>query len=352
VLAVQSSVEVRDLGAATSAASFFRSIGGSVGVSVFATLFNAALSDHLRELLPPSAQHAGTSASSFHGSPAELAKLPPAIHDAYTHSFVLSLQGVFHVAVIFAAVGFLISFALPALPLRTASGNETAAEAGGLSAVGQQFGLVPTGVAAVHEEIDARRRAAQAARERIDELEATAELTSPTAAELRRLYDARIAGLIEGAGRLQTDAERVDPEEWEAARELLRIQRTTLAEPLPMPDDATPVERARAERDRRVASLQTALDRVDGMPGASDDRGRALRALIAERVALLRAVDAESLGVPAAGDRLEIWDAVRDVLATERRALRDLAPELSRDTAARLDRDDAGEVAALAIREG
>ena len=41
VLAVQSTVDLRDLGAATSSASFFRSIGGSVGVSVFAALFNS-----------------------------------------------------------------------------------------------------------------------------------------------------------------------------------------------------------------------------------------------------------------------------------------------------------------------
>ncbi len=347
VLAVQSSVRVRDLGAGTSATSFFRSIGGSVGVSVFATLFNAAINDHLRTLLPPGAHQGGASASSFRGSPAELAKLPPAVHDAYTHSFVLSLQGVFHVAVIFAAAGFLISFALPALPLRTTSGSEAAAEAGGLSAVGQQFGLVPTGVAAVHEEIDARRRAAQAARTRIDELADTAELAPATAAELRRLYDARITGLTDGAGRLKANAERADPEEWEAARELLHIQRTALAEPLPLPDDATPLERVRAERDRRVASLQGALDQVEGMPGVSDARRRALRELVAERIDLLRAVDAPSLAVPADGDRLELWDAVRDVLATERRALRELAPELSRQTSARLDRDDAREDAEL-----
>ena len=35
--------------------------------------------------------------------------------------------------------------------------------------------------------------------------------------------------------------------------------------------------------------------------------------------------------------------AIRDVLATERRALRDLEPELSPDTSARLERDDARE---------
>ena len=88
VLAVQSTVELRDLGAATSSASFFRSIGGSVGVSVFAALFNSSLSDHLASELP---KNSGVSPSALRGSPAELARLPAAVHDAYVHSFVQSL---------------------------------------------------------------------------------------------------------------------------------------------------------------------------------------------------------------------------------------------------------------------
>jgi EmrB/QacA subfamily drug resistance transporter len=43
VLAVQNAVEYRDLGTGTSGATFFRSIGSSVGVAVFGTVFNNQL---------------------------------------------------------------------------------------------------------------------------------------------------------------------------------------------------------------------------------------------------------------------------------------------------------------------
>ena len=43
ILAVQNSVERRHMGVATSGATLFRSIGGSVGVSVFGAVFSHAL---------------------------------------------------------------------------------------------------------------------------------------------------------------------------------------------------------------------------------------------------------------------------------------------------------------------
>src|SRR6266516_2767571 len=43
VLVVQNAVEYRDLGAATSATTFFRSVGGSFGVAVFGTVFASRL---------------------------------------------------------------------------------------------------------------------------------------------------------------------------------------------------------------------------------------------------------------------------------------------------------------------
>jgi EmrB/QacA subfamily drug resistance transporter len=346
VLAVQSSVAIRDLGAATSAASFFRSIGGSVGVSVFATLFNAAIDRHLAALLPASAAEHGTSASSFHGSPAELAKLPPAIHTAYTHSFVLSLQSVFHVAIAFTFVGFLVSIALPALPLRTTSGAEEAAEAGGLAAVGQQFGMVPTGLAAIGEEIRARREAATTAVARIDDLDAAGELSPATAAQLRRLYFARIAELTAAGKRRNHTEQGGDPQMWRAVLELLRIERAALSAEAPVDQMATPLEQAGAERDQRVAALQAVLDRLDDQPGLPDERRDAVRRLVTDRMNMLNAVDTEMLAVPESTPehgQLGLWNAIRDVLATERRALRALGSELSADTSARLERDDANE---------
>ena len=55
VLAVQNAVDYRDLGTATSGATFFRSIGSSVGVAIFGTVFNAQLTHHLATGIPPTA---------------------------------------------------------------------------------------------------------------------------------------------------------------------------------------------------------------------------------------------------------------------------------------------------------
>jgi len=348
VLAVQSSVDVRNLGSATSAASFFRSIGGSVGVSVFSALFNSSLNDHLRTALPAGASGAGRTAASFRGSPAELAKLPPAIHAAYTHAFVLSLQTVFHVAIFFAAAGLLVSLAIKEVPLRGTTGGEAAANASGLSAVGQQFGLVATGAAAVQQEIRARLHAATAATERIAALADSGQLTPAAAEHLRRLYRNRIAELTAGATATtraaSADGDRPDPATWRAVLDLLRAERAHLTAPADQPEPAPAIDRARRERDRRLAALHDALARLND-PGSSNgltepDRG-ALRAVITDRIHTLSGLEATAAAIPGGEDPAAtgLWQAITDVLATERRTLAAMAGDLPPDSAARLDRD-------------
>ena len=47
VLATQNEAPVADLGVATSTVTFFRAVGGSVGVALFGALFNSRLTDLL-----------------------------------------------------------------------------------------------------------------------------------------------------------------------------------------------------------------------------------------------------------------------------------------------------------------
>ena len=56
VLAVQNSVDYADLGVATSGATLFRSIGGSVGTAVLGSIFSNRLSSELSTTLPASAR--------------------------------------------------------------------------------------------------------------------------------------------------------------------------------------------------------------------------------------------------------------------------------------------------------
>ena len=106
VLAVQNAVDRPDLGAATAASAFFRSMGGAVGVAVFGAL----LSHRLRELQPERL-----------GTPDAIHQLPPPVRDQVVEAFAASLQTVFLAAVPFTLVGFLVMLFLPELPLHGAT---------------------------------------------------------------------------------------------------------------------------------------------------------------------------------------------------------------------------------------
>jgi EmrB/QacA subfamily drug resistance transporter len=61
MLISQNSVEQKDIGVASSAATFFRSIGGSFGVSLFGAIFNRSLTDDLTTHIGPAANQLATS---------------------------------------------------------------------------------------------------------------------------------------------------------------------------------------------------------------------------------------------------------------------------------------------------
>jgi DNA-binding MarR family transcriptional regulator len=118
VIAVQNAVAYEDLGAATSGATFFRSIGSAFGVAVFGAIFANLLSVNLQGAFPAGALPPGLDAGSLQANPAALQQLPPAVHAALVHAYAVSLQPVFLAAVPFAAVAFALSWLLPEVPLR------------------------------------------------------------------------------------------------------------------------------------------------------------------------------------------------------------------------------------------
>lgn len=114
ILAAQNSVELRHMGVATSGATLFRSIGGSIGVSVFGALFSHELMSRLASNFPASA-----------GSPANLSAadvhaLPVALQQAYLEAFSGAMHWVFLVACMISAVAFALSWLVQEAPLRKA----------------------------------------------------------------------------------------------------------------------------------------------------------------------------------------------------------------------------------------
>ncbi len=60
-LAIQNSVDPREMGAATSSSQFFRQIGSTLGIAIFGTLLTTTLATQLPKYLPPSMQQSGAS---------------------------------------------------------------------------------------------------------------------------------------------------------------------------------------------------------------------------------------------------------------------------------------------------
>jgi EmrB/QacA subfamily drug resistance transporter len=117
VIAVQNAVEYKDLGAATSGATFFRSMGGSFGVAVFGAIFANLLTGNLKHYLAGIKLPSGLGSASV--SPASLARLPAPVHTGFIEAYAHSLQSVFLVAVPVGAVAFALTWLLPELHLRS-----------------------------------------------------------------------------------------------------------------------------------------------------------------------------------------------------------------------------------------
>src|ERR1700759_194545 len=120
VIAVQNVVPYSDLGAATSGATFFRSIGGSFGTAVFGAIFAAQLTGNLRHYLAGLSLPAGFNGTQG-SSPAALAKLPARVHLGYQEAYAASLHTGVLVAVPIAAVAFGLTWLLKEVPLRQTS---------------------------------------------------------------------------------------------------------------------------------------------------------------------------------------------------------------------------------------
>jgi EmrB/QacA subfamily drug resistance transporter len=117
VLAVQNAVEYADLGVATSGATLFRSIGGSLGTATLGAIFANRLGDELKRLLPAGlVAKAGNSRGEV--DPKQIARLPAPLHADYLHAFTNSLSSVFVTAAGFAAVGFVLTWFIRELKLR------------------------------------------------------------------------------------------------------------------------------------------------------------------------------------------------------------------------------------------
>lgn len=142
ILAVQNAVEYRDLGTATSGATFFRSIGSSIGVAVFGTIFANRLTANLGAD-PPADAVGPCGATTLSESTTGLAGCPADVQDWFLDGYAESLHTVFLWAVPVAALAFALTWFLPETTLRGTTrdaGSPAPGEVAG-HAAGEAFAL-------------------------------------------------------------------------------------------------------------------------------------------------------------------------------------------------------------------
>jgi MFS family permease len=122
VLAVQNSVEPKDIGAGTSAAMFFRTIGGAFGATIFWAIMTARLGAELASTLSP-ADAAKLPQGSVTSSMRAVASLPEPLQHQVLSAFASAIGQTFLVAASIMAVGFVVAWFIPETPLRAGAGG-------------------------------------------------------------------------------------------------------------------------------------------------------------------------------------------------------------------------------------
>jgi EmrB/QacA subfamily drug resistance transporter len=122
VLCTQNQVDASDLGAASSTVTFFRSLGGAVGVSALGAVMSHRITHYVKDgvaALDPKYQAALAGSGSSTDSIPDLDKLPAPVRTLMESSYGHGIADVFLIAGALAAVAFLITLFIKEVPLRT-----------------------------------------------------------------------------------------------------------------------------------------------------------------------------------------------------------------------------------------
>ncbi|WP_327269172.1 MFS transporter [Streptomyces sp. NBC_01218] len=124
MLIAQNSAPLRDMGAATGAATFLRNMGGSLGVSLLGTLYASTLTDSFTTsgAAAGGASGAGTSIAGM--TPDALRSLPAAVRHAFAEAVSDGIDTAFAWAAGAAALGIVIALFVRQVPLRGFTADE------------------------------------------------------------------------------------------------------------------------------------------------------------------------------------------------------------------------------------
>ena len=136
VIALQNAIDFKHMGVATSANTFFRSVGSTIGVAIFGTIYANRLASYLPAALAelktrnPSAVAAATpeKLEQLRNNSEIISTFTPELQQAIVHSFVLSFHDVFRAAAPITALGFVVAMFLRETSLRSGESFQAAKE--------------------------------------------------------------------------------------------------------------------------------------------------------------------------------------------------------------------------------
>ncbi|MER6158557.1 MFS transporter [Streptomyces sp. NPDC001868] len=149
VLCTQNQVAPSDLGAASSVVTFFRSLGGAIGVSALGAVLSHRISHYAEEGL---AKIGVSGSSTGHGEIPDLDALPTPIRTVIESAYGNGIGDVFLYAAPFAALALVFSLFIKEVPLRTTGALAQAADVPETPEVSPAPAMAMASVAAASDE--------------------------------------------------------------------------------------------------------------------------------------------------------------------------------------------------------
>lgn len=118
MLVAQNSVEMKDMGVASSSTTLFRTLGSSFGVAIMGALFNNKVQDVMSERAGALGSKATEQSAQLDA--AGLAKLPAAAREAYQHAVAAGTHSAFLLGAIVAVTALVAAVFVKEVPLRGA----------------------------------------------------------------------------------------------------------------------------------------------------------------------------------------------------------------------------------------
>jgi hypothetical protein len=134
MLVAQNSVEMKDMGVASSSTTLFRTLGSSFGVAIMGALFNHRVQDVMAERAGDLGSRVTERSAQLDA--ASLAKLPEAAREAYRHAVAAGTHSAFLLGAGVTVVALVTAVFVKEVPLKGAGGPKPVEKSGEEAAEG------------------------------------------------------------------------------------------------------------------------------------------------------------------------------------------------------------------------